>query len=242
MKKLFHCLCLFSLLPVLITGCIIGGPTVTGNRQVTSVSRTLNHYDRIVVAGSMHVFVQQGTAQDARIEAESNLIPYVETSIDDDKLEVRFKKNVRIISHDPVNVYLTAPDIHSLSVLGSGNIKTQDSLTNDDKIKLNVAGSGDIQLQMNAPELDAGIEGSGNISVSGETKDIHLNIVGSGDFKGAGLKSEQAVIKITGSGNAHVFSSIKLKTKILGSGNIYYQGNPSVETTSTGSGKVMKEE
>lgn len=242
MKKQFHSLSFLFLLPILIKGCIIGGQTVTGNRQVTSITRTLGNYDEIVVAGSMHVFVQQGTAQDARIEAESNLIPYVETHKNGDKLEVRFKKNIRVISHDPINIYLTLPDIHSLSVLGSGNIKTRDSLANNAKIKLNVAGSGDIQLQMNAPELDANIAGSGNILVSGETKDLNLNILGSGDFKGTDLKSEQAVIKIAGSGNAHVFSSIKLTAKILGSGNVYYQGNPSVETTSAGSGKVMKED
>lgn len=241
MKKQFQHLILVSLLIPLISSCFIGGQTVTGNGQVTSVTRSVGDYNGIALAGSMHVFVQQGAAQSARIEAESNLIPYIKTQLKNGELEVKFKNNVHIVSHEPVNVYLTAPNIRNLSVLGSGNIKTQDSLMNQDKIKLNVTGSGNIQLQMNAPELDANIAGSGNILVGGETKNISLNILGSGDFKGADLKSEQAIVKIAGSGNAHIFSSIKLTTKIFGSGNVYYQGNPSLETTSAGSGKVMKE-
>lgn len=244
MKKQFQYSVFVTLLLLFTGGCILGGQTVTGNGNVISVNRSVGNYNGIVVAGSMHVFVKQGPVPDARIEAESNLIPYVVTRLSDDgELEVRFKKDIRrVISHHPVNIYLTAPVIRHLSLLGSGDIKTQDTLTSGDKIKLNVAGSGDIQLQMNAPELDANIAGSGDIIISGETKNMDLNILGSGDFKGSDLKSEQASIKIAGSGNAHVFSSIRLATKILGSGNVYYLGNPSVETTSAGSGKVMKED
>ncbi|MGH2643729.1 MAG: head GIN domain-containing protein [Chitinophagaceae bacterium] len=241
MKKQCQYLFFLSIPVLLITGCIIGGQTVTGNGQVTSINRQTGDYNGIVVAGSMHVFVKQGPAQDIRIEAESNLIPYIETHLKDNQIEIRFKRNVHVTTHEPVNIYLTTPEISNLSLLGSGNIQVQDSLANSDKIKLNVAGSGDIELQMNAPELDANIAGSGNILISGETKNIILNILGSGDFKGSNLKSEQATVKIAGSGNAHVFSSIKLTTKILGSGNVYYEGSPSIETTSAGSGKVTKE-
>lgn len=221
---------------------MIGGQQVTGNGQVTSSDRATGDFKDLVVAGPMHAFIHQGPVQDAKIEAESNLIPYVETRLHDGKLEIKFKNHVQITSHQPINIYLTAPHIQRLNMLGSGDIKVQDSLVSDTGIKLSVAGSGNIQIQMNAPALDADIAGSGDIIASGETRNISLHILGSGDFKGADLKSEQAVIKIAGSGNAHVFSSLKLTTKIFGSGNIYYRGNPSLETTSAGSGKVTKED
>lgn len=230
---------LISALSILIfTGC---NDVVTGNGEVASETRSVGDFNGITVGGSMHVFIRQGPVGNAKIEAESNIIPYIELKNNGDQLMVRFKHNTSINTHDPVSIYLTAPQINDLKLLGSGSIQTQDTLTGARGIKVKIAGSGNIDLKMNAPEIDADIAGSGNITAEGETKNMEIKIAGSGDFKGENLKSENADVKIAGSGNATLFSSLKLNVKIMGSGNVYYQGNPSVGTSIAGSGKVIRQ-
>ena len=63
---------------------------------------------------------------------------------------------------------------------------------------------------------------------------------GSGDVKCANLKSEDAVISVSGSSDVHVFASVSLKVSVSGSGDVYYGGNPtSPEIHIAGSGTVQ---
>ena len=53
---------------------------------------------------------------------------------------------------------------------GSGNIITQNQITGNEKIDLSVSGSGDIKVDLHAPEVQAEMSGSGDINLSGEAK------------------------------------------------------------------------
>lgn len=234
-------LAIAALMVLTLSNCTGQGRTISGNGQKVQEERSVGHFEELTVAGSMHVYITQGPVKDARIEAESNLIPYLEFKKDGDELTVKFKNNVHIKNHLPVNVYLSTPNINELNMVGSGEITGQDALSNQDEIQVKTVGSGDIQVQVNAPEVDAKITGSGDINISGKTRKVEIDVLGSGDFKGKDLKSEQAEIKIAGSGDAWVYASINLDVKIFGSGNVYYGGNPKTQSKIAGSGKLMKE-
>lgn len=227
---------------LLTTSCVINNKRVNGNGKVTTQDRKVGSFEELVVSGSIHVFLSQGPVQAAHVEAESNLLPYIITTKEGDKLKVKLKDNSSISYTHPINVYLTTPEVKKLSMLGSGKIETKDTLTNDEEIKMSVAGSGNIHVLIDAPEVDANIAGSGDINIRGFTRSLDLNIAGSGNFKGSGLKSEEANLKIVGSGSAWVFASVKLSTKIVGSGDVHYRGTPSLDTKLMGSGKVMKDD
>lgn len=239
MKKYLSALAL-AIFVLWASGCTYSGKTIRGNGNLTTERRQTGDFNTLVLAGSMEIYITQGPLDAVRIEAESNLQPYIKLTHKEDELVVGFQNNVRIASTRAIKVYITAPHIESLNLVGSGDIRITGTLRSNHKIKLRVAGSGDLDLAMNAPEVNADIVGSGNIGVSGETRNLQLNILGSGDFKGKELKSEQTDVRIAGSGNAWVYASIKLKTSVLGSGNIYYRGDPSMETSSAGSGSVIK--
>ena len=90
--------------------------------------------------------------------------------------------------------------------------------------------------------IDVSVGGSGDVSLTGHTKDFTCSTSGSGDINCGGLESENATVKIIGSGNAHVFASVHLSVDIVGSGDVYYRGNPaSPEIHTAGSGSVQAE-
>lgn len=241
MKRIFH-LSVIACVLYLATGCGINNKKINGNGNVSTEERNAGAFEELIVSGSMHVYLSQGPVQAVRVEAESNLLPYIITNRQGDELKVKTEDNTSISYTHPINIYLTTPDIKKISMLGSGKIETKDTLRNDDGLKISLAGSGSINIRMNAPEADANIAGSGNITVSGFTQKLDINLAGSGNFKGSDLKSEEAKIKIAGSGSAWVFASVKLSAKILGSGNVHYGGTPSMDNNMLGSGKVIKDE
>jgi len=95
-------------------------------------------------------------------------------------------------------------------------------------------------MDVDAPQIEAEINGSGDIDLKGETKSFKGEIRGSGNVKAMDLKSEDATIKIYGSGNADIFASVKLDVHVAGSGDVHYKGDAQVSSSIAGSGRVKK--
>jgi hypothetical protein len=187
----------------------------------------------------MDVILDSG-ATSVRVEAESNILPHIITEVDDNWLEIKMERDISITTHDPIKVYITTPNIYAVRIAGSGNVTGNKKFYSDEPIKIDIGGSGDVNLQVHAPRVDANIGGSGNIEVSGETKDVDVAIGGSGNFKGEDLKAENAKIKIAGQGDVTVFADVQLQASIVGQGNIKYRGNATVNKNVVGSGSVTK--
>jgi len=227
-----------ALLTSLLTSC--DHRQVRGSGNVITEKRRVDNYHEIEVKGSMDVFLTQGPLEEAVIEADDNILPYLELVNEGDKLIVRTKRNTSISMRDEIKVRLTAPDITGLSLSGSGNIKLVNTLDNHSSLKLNLSGSGDISGAVHSPEVKASISGSGNIHVGGETRDLNISIAGSGDFEGKALMAENADVNIAGSGNADLHASVNLSAHIVGSGDVNYKGSPNVTSKVVGSGSVHK--
>ncbi|NLR56758.1 DUF2807 domain-containing protein [Chitinophaga polysaccharea] len=226
---------------LLLNSCdVIGQNRVKGNGHVTKEERQSAAFHQLKVEGSMNVFLSQGEAKPAVIEAEDNIIPLIEFAREGDKLIVRFKRGISVSTHKDINIYLTTPEVDEASLAGAGDLKLTDRFNTKSNVKFSLTGSGNLSGEINAPAVKASIAGSGNIQLKGETRDMDLVIAGSGNFEGDKLLAENASVKIAGSGDADVYASVKLDAKITGSGNVNYGGTPSVNSSVTGSGTVQK--
>jgi hypothetical protein len=224
---------------MLFTCCINMGERVNGSGNIKTENRQVGKADKIKVMGDIDVFIDQGPTS-VKVEADDNLLQYIETSVNDGWLKIKTRHNVNINSEKPVKVYLVTPEITDLDVSGSGNIKCNQKFSTDNNTSFSISGSGDILAAINAPKVEAHISGSGNLHISGETKDVAIHISGSGNYDGAELKAENANVSIAGSGDAGLFADNKLKASVAGSGNIKYKGNATVDSHIAGSGSVSK--
>ncbi|MFC5475376.1 head GIN domain-containing protein [Paraherbaspirillum soli] len=238
----------FALIFALTTAAIIpflstGDAMAEGN--VTKAERTVGEFQQLELQDSIDVYLTQGPVKPAVIEAEESLISQVELVKTNKVLQVRMKHDSffgshHFSSHHPINVYLTAPDVNSLSVAGSGDIKLTGKLSEKDRINVSLSGSGGVSGELNAPTVKASIAGSGDIKVNGKTRDLNVAIAGSGSFDGPALLSENTSVSVVGSGDAHVYASKELTVRIAGSGDVTYSGEPQVSSKVIGSGSVQK--
>jgi hypothetical protein len=239
MKKVLLNLALIA--SIVVSSCDVTGERIDGNGNVTTITREVNNAEKIKVSGALDVFVNAG-APSVRIEADENIIQYVETITNDNWLEIKTRDNINIHTSNTIKVYVTTPSITDINVNGSGNIVCNGKFSGNEDMKFNVTGSGDIRIDVNAPKVEADITGSGNLHVSGETRNLDVDVTGSGNYDGPGLKAENAVAKISGSGDISLFADNNLKAHINGSGNVKYRGNPTVDSHIAGSGAVVKEQ
>lgn len=222
------------------TSChFIKGKRIRGNGHVITQDRGLTGFAGVESNGSYDVHVSTGNYS-VKLEGEDNILPYIETYLDGDMLKIRTKKGYWLQPDREVRIYVTAPSFSKVHSNGSGNIIGQGKLTNPGKMDLSINGSADMNLEVDAPEVEAKINGSGNINIKGQTKTFRSSVVGSGDVRAMDLLSEETNVKIMGSGNADVYSSLRLNVDVAGSGDVRYKGGAQVNSHIAGSGEVKK--
>lgn len=227
---------------LLLSACdFIGGERIEGSGNVTTQDRSVTGFSSVHSHGFFNVYLSSGTAQSVRIEAEDNLQSYIETNLNGSELEITTKDGYRLKTNKEVKIFITSPDFKKVQLSGSGDIVSQNQIAGADKIELSLSGSGNIKVQVNAPEVESDMSGSGDINLSGEARRFRGSVSGSGNIQAMDLKTEETSIRISGSGNADVFASAKLEVKVTGSGDVRYKGGVQQVTSSiTGSGSVKK--
>ncbi len=233
MKNIF-----LSIVAIIAFGSCGYREKVQGNGNTITESRTVNSFKGIQLSGSMNVHLIKGADRAVTIEGEENILPYVETFVNDGKLIVKYRDNVNINTREDVVVNVTVSELEEIEVTGSGDITGENKFSNNDEIKVEVTGSGNIKLELDAPAVEASITGSGDIDLSGNTKNIKCSTTGSGEIDASELKAENATVRTLGSGSIRVFASVKLDATINGSGDIAYKGGGSVSSKINGSGTV----
>jgi len=214
------------------------GERVEGNGNNITQTREVSSFKSVKLMGSMNIELKKGTKTSVEIRAEENVVPYIETYVDNGALVVKYKDNANVNTHDDVIVKVTTPDLNEAEVLGAGDIKGDGKFSSEGKMEVNVLGSGNINLDLDAPSVEAKTTGSGNIHLSGNTKDAEFSTLGSGEIDATGLKAENVSAKTMGSGDIRAFASIKLNAVINGSGSVTYKGGGTASSTVHGSGSV----
>jgi len=237
MKKLF----VFQIVAfVFFSSCrFVTGERIRGNGNVRTETRSPGSFRSVASHGSFDVFVSSGE-QTVKIEAEENLLPYIETYVEGYTLHVGTKDNYWLRPGRKVKIFVSSPDYESIRSYGSGDIIGESKIKSSSRLELGVNGSANIKMDIDAPEINTETNGSGDIFLKGETKSFEGEIHGSGNIKALDLRSGDATIKIYGSGDADVFVEGKLDVHVAGSGDVNYKGNAQISSSIAGSGRVKK--
>jgi hypothetical protein len=191
----------------------------------------------VISEGSWDVYIHEDSIFYVVIEAESNLMPYISTSVSNDDLVVKTRNHRCINNREPIRIHLYTPFIERASLEGSGNLDIERLSGNHANLK--ISGSGDVRAGIWSKSLNAKISGSGEMTLYGEVDESELNISGSGSVKAYDLKQGTCFATISGSGNMYLFVLNLLDVKISGSGNVFYKGNPQLHSSISGSGEVI---
>ena len=227
---------------------------ISGNNQVTTETRQMVSFDKIVNEGSFNVYITQDSIYQVIVEAESNLIPHIKTRVNGNSLIIETKESLN--NNNPMNIYVKTPTINGVYLKGSGYMNL-DSL-NTDQLQLEISGSGNIRGEAVANTINAEISGSGSIffeayasnietkisgsgilDLMGESNTATHTISGSGDINAFSFIQKECTAEISGSGNMYLHVIDYLDVNISGSGTVFYIGDPQLTIKITGSGSVI---
>ncbi len=206
------------------------------------VERTIDlpSIDGIGLAINANVYLSQGQPQSVRMVGQENVLNNIESDVSGGTWEIGFDKGM--YNYERVDIYITLSDLEEISLASSGNIKGETPFKGLDDLKINIAASGDVELDVEADDLEFNSAASGTGHLSGSAEQIEVNIAGSGKLKGFDLQVNSCTTNIAGSGNCEISVSESIYANIVGSGDVIYSGNPNkVQSNSLGSGKLKKQ-
>lgn len=217
--------------------------SIKGDGNLKKESRDVGNFTSIASFGPLDVQISYGTPGTIQVEADDNLLPYIETKVEDGKLTISSKQHVNLKSRSKMVVYVSMTQVNSIEQRGSGNVTGSGDFKNDGKTDIKVSGSGDIKLDFNSfGSLSLSVSGSGNIKLKGNNvNNISAAVSGSGNIDCVNVKCDDADAKISGSGNVKVNAQKSITASISGSGNVFYKGDATnVNSKVAGSGRVVK--
>lgn len=212
---------------------------VSGSGSIKKESRNINGFKSIGTSGSFNVYITPGTSKTIEIEADDNILPYIETELKGDELSIRVKKGYDIKPSQKITVNVSMPEVKSLAASGTGGFYSKGSLKGE-KVELGISGSVNADLDLKASKLEVGVSGSTKITLKGNVSTVEYGISGSASVDALALQSDNVEVGVSGSGDLSVFAQKKLDISVSGGAKVRYKGSPAINQSSSGSAKITK--
>ena len=205
--------------------------TLFGEKYVTEW-RSLKGFEELEISGSPTVHYNQADSFSVKVKGTESQVENIITEMNGKTLVIRNKGkfgmfNLQLGEDDELAVYVTSPDLTSISLNGSGDFISRQRIDTDN--------------------MDVTLRGSGDIQVDDLICDrCHVELIGSGDIDLASVEAQEASAVLIGSGDIDLCLQKVDDTRLSlkGSGDItveFSKGCGSVDCDLRGSGDITLE-
>ena len=238
MKKI----ALFSLI-ILVGGCReIAGERVKGSGHVITENRTASGFNNVDISGAIDVYVKQDSVSSVKVEADDNILEYIQVHSDGSTLEIYTENNIRLKPTNKIKVYISNPQYKEIQVSGASTIRCENEITSADAIDIGLSGASDGRLELNAPKISVHLTGASNTSIKGKTKDFEGSASGASEIRGFDLLSENADVDASGASHIEIFASVRINGQSSGASSVNYKGNAQSSVEKSGASSVNKKD
>ncbi|KAA3440550.1 head GIN domain-containing protein [Rufibacter hautae] len=232
MKKTFS-----SLLLLLAFVCWVSqvqAQSVEGNGNITTQTRSVGSFDKLRVSGGFEVVLTQGTAEGLKLEAEDNILPLIESTVENGMLTIKTKPN-SIRNAKRLKAYVTVRSLKALELAGGIKLTSTNTISGT-ALSLEFAGGINVQMAVQVKELTGDFAGGTKVTLSGRADKVRMDLAGATTLKALDLKTDYLTLDAAGASNAEVNVAKELSVEAAGIVNVNYKGSPNVKHS--GMGKV----
>src|SRR5690348_15144205 len=119
---------LCSTLLLLLNSC----DYTTGSGNIVSEKRMVDDFTGISVSNAIEVEIKIGPVTEVRVEADDNIIKHIATGVSDGELNIKIK-GLHNFGDAHLKVYITTPDLETITASSSADVKVLDIVKNNKK-------------------------------------------------------------------------------------------------------------
>jgi hypothetical protein len=213
---------------------------VKGSGNVKTQARQVDHFSGVAMSLPGQVEIRSnGGSEGLTIETDDNLLPLIETVVEDGTLKIRSKKKVNIQTRN-LKIVVQAREIERLALGGSGSVDAD--RVHGSRVHFDLGGSGTIRVgKAEADAISVSLGGSGGLKVDdGSARNLSVSIGGSGKVDMPRVRVDKASVSVGGSGDATLWVRESLSMSVAGSGDVNYYGDPQISKSVAGSGTAHR--
>ena len=238
MKKVFLFLLVVT---VFASGCReMSARRERGSGNITSQNRQVSGFNSIDVSGAIDVYVKQDSATSVKVEADDNLLEYVEVYTENSTLVIHTERGIRMRPSNKIKVYISNPSYKEFEISGASDIFSESPITSNETLHIGLSGASGGKMEFNSPRITVQVTGASHLSARGKTKDFEGDASGASEIKCFDLLTENSTVEVSGASSAEIFASVKLQGSASGASNIKYKGNATTSISSSGASGVNK--
>jgi hypothetical protein len=209
--------------------------TIYGSGNVIAEERPVSNFNRVSLSGIGDVIITQGEEESLTVEADDNLMEYIEARVADGTLVLGFTDAARDKDVEPtetIQFHLTVKEIVGLSLGGIGDISAPTLDT--DRLEIDLGGVGDVNIgsfaaAVTSLEIDLG--GAGNVIIDSlVAEEFSIRLGGAGDVDVGSLDAEKSVVHINGAGDVELTGQVVKQAIFLGGAGDYDAGRLESQT------------
>ena len=132
------------LLPIFLNAC---GILTVGSGNIVTEIRDVRNFDRVSFEGTGELLLMQGIEESLSIEADDNMMEYIESEVRGGTLYIGLQENEwgeQFLPSRPVRFLLTMTELTSLNVSGVASADTGDIVT--DRLEVHVSGVSNLSM------------------------------------------------------------------------------------------------
>ena len=214
---------------------------ISGSGNIITQTRTTGDFKRISASSGFDVELKTGPVTEVIIEADDNVMKYLETTVSGDNLRIGVKNHVSL-SNAHLKAYITAPQIDGIKASSGADVLVKDLLKNTGKLSFNASSAGTITAEIDAPEAEADASSGATVKLSGKTRDFNATASSGSSMKAGDLLSENTDVNASSGSNATVHASVKLQANASSGASINYYGAANLNKTVSSGGSVNKKD
>jgi hypothetical protein len=223
--------------PVGSVGSVGSEEGLEGSGVIVSEIREGEGFARLLFAGEGEVVVSIEPEFSITVEADDNLMQYLETVVEEDILRIRTMEGVDIAPTTAPAYRIGLPEVTEIELSGVGRIDVEAVETG--MLNVTLSGVGDIVLEsVDVDLLLYDISGVGSVSIEGSADEQRGVVAGQGRYDAADLESRVAMRQASGNGHATVWVIEDLDLDIADNGTVEYYGAPVVSQNTAGLASV----
>lgn len=194
------------------------GSGIKGSGVAAIEARDITDFNSVDVGGVFQVEITAQKDFAVEVEADDNLLQYIETEVSGGTLRITSDK--RLNPSSPIRIRISAPDIERIKSSGASKVSLND---------------------LKNSELTVDTSGVSKVTLAGQTANLTVDVSGASHIDAENLAAENANIDASGASHVSVNVLNELRSDASGASKIRYTGSPkSVEKNTSGASSVKQ--
>ncbi|OUJ72882.1 head GIN domain-containing protein [Hymenobacter crusticola] len=196
-----------------------------GSGTIASQQHVVSSFTRLHLSVRGTVELYQGLEEKVVVEADDNLLDYVQVVNSGRTLYVTSENKLRAPAFTRLRVQVYLRQLDELYIASQGAVVCATPLVAAESLTIKVYAQGDTALHIVAPKLALTAASQGNLSVAGQADEVVIKLASEGNFDGRDLRAQHLRLRNMSEGNIDLYAEQTIALTHLGQGYIHYGGS-----------------